>query len=39
MFALARKLGFAILTNAADSGFTLCNATATIVLSHFLLQP
>jgi len=39
IFAPARKLGFAILTNASDSGYTLCNATATIVFSHLLLQP
>jgi len=37
IFAPARKLGFAILTNAYGS--TLCDATATIILSHLLLQP
>jgi CubicO group peptidase (beta-lactamase class C family) len=39
MFAPARKLGFAILTNATDSGYTLCFATATIVFNYLLLQP
>ena len=39
MFAPARKLGFAILTNSSDSGASLYNATATIVFGRLLLQP
>ena len=39
VFAPARKLGFAILTNSSDSGATLYNATAKIVFGYLLLQP
>ena len=39
VFAPARKLGFAIMTNASDSGESLYHATTNIVFSHLLLQP
>ena len=39
VFAPVRKLGFAILTNSSDSGATLYNATAKIVIGRLLLQP